>query len=117
MKPNINLNHRSLTEKLEAYAEHDLAFKQELIHLMISNLREFQQAFSDALSFDRVAHKVKSTLTILDDSRINSLVTELKSLLRNPKDKTSRIKAGELFELLEQVINDLNDEASISKAC
>jgi hypothetical protein len=117
MKPNLNLNQRSLTEKLEAYADNDLAFKQELIHLMIENLREFQLAVSDALSFDRVGHKVKSTLTILDDSRINSLVTELKSLLKNPKETSARIKGAELFELLEQVINDLNNEASMPKAC
>ncbi|HEX5168261.1 MAG TPA: hypothetical protein VFW11_03755 [Cyclobacteriaceae bacterium] len=116
MKPILNPTERPLMAKLEAYTDDDPAFLLELIQLMILNLRELQESLgSDTTAFAQAAHKSKSTLTILDDPEVNALVKTLKCAgIKNDAGVTD--EADLLFQLIERLIKDLENEATIQKA-
>jgi hypothetical protein len=116
MKPNLNPEW-SLSAKLEAYTDDDLAFKRELITLMINNLRELSQAVrqNEFAIFEAIAHKTKSTLTILEDAEINQLVADLRKLLKAGNVVCSKI--SELFfKRVDHLIKCLEDETPVQKA-
>lgn len=116
MNPTINPAIRTLSDKLNAFTDGDLAFKEELIQLMIRNLRELQESIKTPDTFEKTHHKVKSTLTILDVEEINSLIIEIMPAKGSPRSIGSTAKAEQLFQLIESLIKDLDDEASIQKA-
>ena len=116
MNSTFNPAIRSLSDKLNAFTEGDLAFKEELIQLMIGNLRELQASIKHSDTFEKILHKVKSTLTILDDKGINSLIAEIKHARGSSRELGSMAKADQLFQLIEGLIKDLDNEASIQKA-
>jgi hypothetical protein len=116
MKPNLNPD-RSLSAKLEAYTDDDVAFKRELITLMINNLRELSQALHqrEFNIFEAVAHKTKSTLTILDDEEINRIVDDLRKVLKAGNAVCSKLT--ELFlKRVDHLIKCLEDETPVQKA-
>lgn len=116
MKSNLNPD-RSLSAKLEAYVDDDAAFKRELISLMINNLRELSEAIrqNEWIIFEKVAHKTKSTLTILDDIEINKLMVGLRELLRAGRADHSAL-TDLFFKRADHLIKCLEDEAFIQKA-
>lgn len=116
MNSTLNPAVRPLSVKLNAFTDGDLAFKEELIQLMIGNLCELQASIKGSDAFEKILHKIKSTLTIIDDERINSLIAEIKLARASSRELGSMAKADQLFQLIEGLIKDLNDEASIQKA-
>ena len=106
------MSKRTLFIDFKLYADNDEAFKQELIELMIENLRELQQAYglsvdrNDPEIFLKACHKVKTTLSMLADSELDAVVEELKS----PGVSPSRVA---LFDkLTAEIIISLSAERS-----
>ena len=77
---------RTLFVDFELYADNDPDFKRELIDHMVDNLQELLQAYrtsidqNDTTPFQKVCHKVKTTLVILEDDELNALVEDLKNM-------------------------------------
>lgn len=71
--------------EIEKYAEGDAEFKQELITLMIENIKELIDALhtsvekNDADIFQKICHKVSPTLGILNDTEFNAQIEQLKN--------------------------------------
>ena len=117
MKPILN-HELSLTDRLTAITDDDFEFRQELIGLMITNLRELYQAAQQAhaLIFEQATHKVKSTLTIIDNPEINQFVADFKGLLKAPNATAIRKKVEHFFHVINNQIKCLENEAVIKKA-
>jgi hypothetical protein len=64
---NIRTDAPLLSINYVLYTDGDQEFKRELISFMISNVKELKWSISNRYDdFKRAAHKVKSTLTIID---------------------------------------------------
>jgi CheY-like chemotaxis protein len=108
---------RPLNIRLELYTDNDPEFQQELVLLMISNLRELQHAAyksyyaSTGSHFNTIAHKVKSTIIILDDTHIEDVIESVKEAFTQP-EKTSQLQENinGFTRLSESIIKALNDE-------
>jgi len=111
-----------LSAKIDAFTDNDPEFKQELMVLMVQNLRELQEAVAQLLSrsqfpyFEKIAHKTKSVLLILDDYELNTVIEELKIILENPADIVLREKIEQFKQVSDNIIKYLEDEGSIQKA-
>ena len=74
---------RPLYVDFDLYTDGDTGFKGELILLLIGNLRELLRAWQDATTqnsqeiFRLTSHKVKPTLSILNDIELTILVEDL----------------------------------------
>jgi hypothetical protein len=113
---------QSLSAKLDAFTDNDSEFKQELMVLMVQNLRELQDAVAQLLSrsqfpyFEKIAHKTKSVLFILDDYELNTLIEDLKIAIENGADIALREKMEQFKYVSDNIIKWLEDDASIQKA-
>lgn len=114
---------RPLNIKFELYSDSDADFKLELVELMINNLRELQRSFyrafysSDPTIFQRICHKVKSTLTLLDDEEFMHTVERLKNALTNGENTTMLAAKALDFNLItESFCKTLHMEVSFLKA-
>jgi hypothetical protein len=122
MITNLNPNHQPLSAKLDAFTDNDPEFKQELMVLMIQNLRELQEAVAQLLSrsqfpyFEKIVHKTKSVLLILDDHELNTVIDELKITLENSGDIVLREKINKFKHVSDNIIKYLEDEGSIQQA-
>jgi hypothetical protein len=76
---------RALFIDFDLYAENDPVFKEELIDLIIENLRELQQTYNYSVErqdpglFRRVCHKVSTTLSMLADQELDTVIEDLKN--------------------------------------
>lgn len=74
---------RPLHINFELYTEGDQEYKKELTSLLIANVRELQKALPEAIQqhnhglFHDTCHKVKVTLSMLEDEELNRIVEEL----------------------------------------
>lgn len=113
---------RPLSAKLDAFTDNDPEFKQELMVLMVQNLRELQEAVEKLLLrsqfpyFEKIVHKTKSVLLILDDHELNNVIEELKITLEKSADIVLREKIKKFMLVSENIIKSLEDEGSIQKA-
>jgi len=73
---------KKLSIDFNIYTDGDQNFKNELVSLMIDNINELRQALLSGVRefFYATCHKVKATLTMLDDKELSAVVEELKSL-------------------------------------
>jgi hypothetical protein len=80
---------RKLSIDFDLYTDGDLEFKSELTLLMLDNVRELQQSLSEAIKandseiFRKTCHKVKPTLSIIDDAEFNDIIEVLKCQIDN----------------------------------
>lgn len=78
---------RPLFVDFNAYTDGDDEFKKELVDLMIDDLRELQQTIhlaaqhNDVPLFQKVCHKIKTTLHMLDDQEFSLLLEDVKNHL------------------------------------
>ncbi|HYG20202.1 MAG TPA: hypothetical protein VD816_14790 [Ohtaekwangia sp.] len=76
---------RRLFIDFDLYTEGDKDFKQELISSMVKDLDELQQASkrscqqNDPTAFHTAIHKVKATVTMLDDPELIHAIEDLRS--------------------------------------
>ena len=77
-------SNRPLKIDFELYTDGDPEFKQELVVLMIDNLIELKQSLKidhvlqDLEGFRKVSHKIKPTLSMLDDQEFTDTIELLK---------------------------------------
>jgi CheY-like chemotaxis protein len=113
----MTLDGRPLRLKLDLYADNDPEFQRDLVLLMITNLRELQQASykayyaDDVRALQTVVHKVKSTLILLDDMEYSYIVDDLKqSFLHGEKNDDVYEKINHFNTFTESIIKTLNQE-------
>lgn len=114
---------RPLNIKFEFYSDSDIHFKMELVELMINNLKELQRSFyrsfyaTDPVLFQRICHKVKSTLTLLDDPEFIEAVESLRDALARKEDMSMLAGRTHHFNLItESFTKSLQMEISYLKA-
>lgn len=104
---------RPLFINFNSYTEGDPDFKNELISLLIENIKELQQSLmchapNATKIFPGIYHKVKSTIGMLSDQDLSDALEEYKSLLgSSQKDEVFQRKQNYLNELCERVIESL----------
>lgn len=75
---------RALSIDFAQFSDNDPAFKARLIDLMIENLAELEEGYyqtvnsKDPTFLLKAYHKVKTTLTMLDDKELDAVVEDLK---------------------------------------
>ena len=101
------MNHRQLFIDFDLYTEDDPDFKKELIELMLRDVLELQQSLqlaveaNDVSMYRNACHKMNSTLTILDDQELLSLVGEIKKDLQNSE------LTGSFNRICSEIVNSL----------
>lgn len=76
---------RPLFINFDQYTDGDAEFKKELIYLMIDNLKEVQHSLVEAAKnnkleiFEKTCHKIKPTLSILEDNEQHETIQSNKS--------------------------------------
>ena len=111
---------RPMRIRFELFTDTNPDFKFELISLMIKNLREIEHAAyktfysGESRTFASAAHKVKSTLMLLDDQELSFTVNDLKTCFENKMDGDAlRSKILRFNLLTESVIKALSAEVSL----
>jgi hypothetical protein len=80
---------RKLSIDFDLYTDGDPEFKSELIVLMLDNIKELQQSLNnakennDAEIFRKTCHKIKPTLSMIDDAEFNDIIEVLKCQINN----------------------------------
>lgn len=110
---------RPLFIDFDLYTEGDFEYKKELGALLIGNVKELRHALPqavrchDAASFDRTCHKIKVTLSMLQDPELNQIVEELRGEASNPvKDKAYVSRADRFQEVCDMIVMSLTREIS-----
>src|SRR5258708_911369 len=79
-----DLPYRPLNINFNLYTEGDEKFKSELSYMFIENIRELRGSLHGSIDqqepdiFFKACHKVKVTLSMLDDKEFIELISELK---------------------------------------
>ena len=100
---------RPLFIDFDAYTDGDPEFKKEITDLMIDNLQEMQQVLGEATKqkdvvlFQRVCHKIKATLDMLEDRELLDIVQQLK------EDITNIDQAQDLDRICAEIIISLHN--------
>jgi hypothetical protein len=82
-------NMRPLSIDFDQYTDGDAEFKNELIVLMIDNIKELKESLAVATKaensdgFRKTCHKVKPTLCMIDDAEYNDIIEVLKCQVSN----------------------------------
>jgi hypothetical protein len=80
---------KPLSIDFDLYTDGDSDFKNELVVLMIDNIKELKQSLVEASKnnnpevFRKVCHKVKPTLSMIDDAEYNDIIEVLKCQIVN----------------------------------
>jgi CheY-like chemotaxis protein len=113
---------RPILMDFESYTDGDQAFKVELISLLIGNLQELQRSLFNTVSkgsdiFFAICHKVKPTLSMLQDQELESILEELKTLINGRQEKmivAFHEKQGQFNKLCNNIIGSLATESNKS---
>lgn len=103
---------RPLFIDFDTYTDGDLDFKKEITDLMINDLQEMQQVSAlackqnDLVLFQRVCHKIKATLDMLEDKELLDVVAQLKTSIAD----------AELVKLLDRLCIDIIASLEESKS-
>lgn len=107
-------SNRRLFIDFDTYTDGDNDFKKELVVSMVDNLKELSTSVVEAVQqkqptiFDKTCHKIKPTLTMLEDPGLQNIINQTKVQLADNKDTESAIK--NITEVCEQIIKSLEDE-------
>jgi hypothetical protein len=80
---------KPLSIDFDLYTDGDSDFKNELVVLMIDNIKELKQSLAEAgksnnpETFRKACHKVKPTLSMIDDAEYNDIIEVLKCQIVN----------------------------------
>lgn len=105
---------RPLFIDFDQYTDGDVDFKKELIVLMIDNLKEIQAALKEATQknaldiFEKTCHKIKPTLSMLEDQDFNDTIHVIKVEFSNTSKKEEQVKT--FNSTCYQIIKSLEKE-------
>lgn len=105
---------RPLFIDFDQYTDGDVAFKKELIVLMIDNLKEIQAALKEATQknaldiFEKTCHKIKPTLSMLEDKNFNDTIQGVKEEFSNGSKKEQQVNI--FNSMCHQIIKSLEKE-------
>jgi hypothetical protein len=102
---------RKLTIDFDQYTDGDPVFKSELTVLMLDNIKELQLSLGEAMKvndseiFRKTCHKVKPTLSMIDDAEFNDIIEVLKCQINNQNciSVFTKISHGILRALEEEI--------------
>lgn len=104
---------RELVIDFDLYTDGDMAFKQELISLMVNNLKELEASLVHCLEqhtvdiFRKTAHKVKPTISMLSD---HALIEAIAALEVPDAGTIDPQKANRVQVLCNDIIKSLENE-------
>jgi hypothetical protein len=107
---------RPLYINFDQYTDGDTDFKKELIVLMIDNLNELQNSLKEATQknsleiFEKTCHKVKPTLSMLEDKDLTETIHLVRAQFSNPSGKDERFTAFTIT--CHQIIKSLERESN-----
>ncbi|MFZ6010668.1 MAG: response regulator [Bacteroidota bacterium] len=113
-------DYRKLHINFNAYAECDDEFKLEVIGLMISNIRELQQAAysaqhtNDIQRYLDIAHKIQSTLSLLCDEEFSTLIEEIRGMAIASVIQADKV--NKLTRIGESLVKSLEKETELYRA-
>jgi CheY-like chemotaxis protein len=117
-----NIDPRPLRIKFDLYNGSDDGFKAELVQLMMNNIQELQHSCYKAFysgetrAYQIVAHKVKSTLILLDDREFMYLVDDLKHAFQiAERQSILKEKVVRFNCLTEGIMKTLENEMELFK--
>lgn len=100
-------------------ATNDNQFKLELLSLMISNIMELKNAAVASLDsknsvlFDKMVHKAKATMGLLNDKDFSDAIQQLKDELNQNPSTPDVKKLMVLEEVCESIIHSLKEESRV----
>ncbi len=104
---------KPLSVDFDLHTDGDEEFKNELIVLMIDNVKELHESLNKSVkvnnmdAFKEACHKVKPTISILNDKDLVDTI----ELLKNPIEDAKKADAIVLFNsLCEYLIKGLEEE-------
>ena len=106
---------RPLFIDFDQYTDGDADFKKELIFLMIDNLKEIQDSLKEATKknmldiFEKTCHKIKPTLSMLEDQDLMDVIQSIKSVFSNGIEKEQHVNTFNSTCL--QIIKSLERES------
>ncbi len=112
LQPTAN---RPLFIDFNQYTDGDADFKKELILLMIDNLKEIQDSLKEAIKksaleiFEKTCHKIKPTLSMLEDQDFMDAIQTIKSEFLNSTEKEQHVRMFNSTCL--QIIKSLEKES------
>jgi hypothetical protein len=117
MNSSIQQNSNRVIElDLELYTDGDPDLKRELIILMIDNIRELQQSLQTNINdidvFKKISHKVKPTISMLNDKELTDAIEDIKTIDDQEK-KNERVNSFQrLCNDIIQILEKENDIAA-----
>jgi PAS domain S-box-containing protein len=112
----------SITDSLDLYTEGNLDFKKELIGHLMKNIEELKSALKtsvvsrDSIAFQTAAHKCRTTLTMLGDHELLTVVDEVKvALEREHNGALSVILDQKFSKLVKETMDGLSEELEAIK--
>jgi CheY-like chemotaxis protein len=91
--------------------------KLELINLIAANIKELQQAVHNAYHlrqfhvYQNVAHKVKSSILLLNDPELTKLYEEVKTIFKSMDSDPGIERVNHFIKLLAETLKSLEEEA------
>ena len=112
----LQSTNRPLYINFDQYTDGDADFKKELIYLMIDNLNELQSSLKEATAlnkleiFEKTCHKIKPTLSMLEDKDLIETIHVLRSQFSNSGERDERYAAFTIT--CHQIIKSLERESN-----
>lgn len=106
---------RPLFIDFNQYTDGDVDFKKELISLMIDNLKEIQTSLKEASQkndieiFDKTCHKIKPTLSMLEDKDLIEIIQGIKFEFSAGSEKREHVNM--FNSVCNQIIKSLEKES------
>lgn len=106
----VQTSARSILVDFDQYTDGDPEFKKELVESMIDNLVEIQEVAvlasrdNDAGLFQRICHKIKPTIQMLEDKDLSEIVRlKIDITDQGSSDRLSKV-CVEIIGLLRQAV-------------
>ena len=97
-------NTRVIELDLELYTDGDPELRRELIEMMIENVRELQQSLKGGIDiFRKTSHKVKPTISMLNDKDLIESIEEITLMPQCDHKKISSFQrlCNDIIKILE----------------
>ncbi|HMJ68814.1 MAG TPA: PAS domain S-box protein [Cyclobacteriaceae bacterium] len=112
----------SISDSLDMYTEGNLDFKKELIGHLMKNIEELRSSLTisikekNPVTFHSAAHKCKTTLTMLGDHELLTVVEEVKQALEEQRNGAlSTILDQKFTKLVKETMDGLTEELASIK--